>query len=528
MMPVQTVDFRNEKTAIQGQSGAGEDVPLARFADLQAGFQEQFERVFPHPRVPRAVVVIPSLSMDPDVLAKIDGVHHYEERMLFMLMLLQWPRTRLIYVTSQPIDPVIIDYYLHLLPGIPGVHARKRLTLFSCHDASPLPLTQKILDRPRVLDRIRAAVGDPDAAHLTCFNATPLERTLAVALGIPLYATDPILAHLGSKSGSRAVFRDAGVPMPDGFEDLHEVEAIIEALVALKRRQPALKKAVVKLNDGFSGEGNAVFGFQGAPADADALPDWVTQVLATRLRFEARGETWETYREKFKEMGGIVEAWVDGEDKRSPSVQCRINPLGEAVVISTHDQVLGGPSGQIFLGCTFPADPAYRLAIQAAGQRIADVLKRHGVLGRFGVDFISVREGDQWKHYAIEINLRKGGTTHPFLMLSFLTDGAFDVETGLYHTPNGQPRYYYASDNVQHPAYKGLTPEDILDIAVYHGLHFHGATQQGVVFHLIGALSEFGKLGVLCIGDSPEKAHALYAETIALLNQETGVDQPDA
>ena len=43
---------------------------------------------------------------------------------------------------------------------------------------------------------------------------------------------------------------------------------------------------------------------------------------------------------------------------------------------------------------------------------VADVLQLQSVLGRFSVDFISVMEGDRWHHYAIEINLRKGGTSH--------------------------------------------------------------------------------------------------------------------
>jgi hypothetical protein len=57
-----------------------------------------------------------------------------------------------------------------------------------------------------------------------------------------------------------------------------------------------------------------------------------------------------------------------------------------------------------------------------------------------------------------------------------------------------------------------------VDIAVEQQLHFHGATQEGVVFHLIGALSEFGKLGVLCIGDTPTRARTLYDETVHALD----------
>ena len=57
---------------------------------------------------------------------------------------------------------------------------------------------------------------------MTCFNAQSAERTLAVRLGIPIFANDPALEHLGSKSGSRHVFRAADVPMPDGCEDLRD------------------------------------------------------------------------------------------------------------------------------------------------------------------------------------------------------------------------------------------------------------------------------------------------------------------
>ena len=107
---------------------------------------------------------------------------------------------------------------------------------------------------------------------------------------------------------------------------------------------------------------------------------------------------------------------------RSPSVQLRVNPLGELEIISTHDQVLGGPSGPGLPGrARFPADAAYATHIQSLARSVGEVLHGKGVLGRFGVDFVRCRSAGGWQHYAIEINLRKGGTTHPFQMLQFLT-----------------------------------------------------------------------------------------------------------
>src|ERR1019366_681236 len=115
----------------------GSPTELAAFRALQSRLPDLFRKVFPDPRAPRTVVIIPSLSLDQDVMARVTGAHHYEERMLCMLMLLKMPRTRIIFVTSQPVSEDIIDYYLHLLPGIPVTHARKRLTLFSCLDSTP-------------------------------------------------------------------------------------------------------------------------------------------------------------------------------------------------------------------------------------------------------------------------------------------------------------------------------------------------------------------------------------------------------
>ena len=382
------------------------------FRELRDRLSWQFAKVFPDPLHPRSVLIVPSLTLDTDVMARIDGVHHYEERLLCLLLLLRMPATRVIYVTSEPVAEATIDYYLHLLEGVPHRHARERLTLLTCHDASERSLTEKILERPRLKQRIRDALGPADFAHMICFNVSGLERRLSVEFGIPIYGCDPDLLALGSKSGSRRIFREAGVSIPDGVEDLPDEDAVVEALCEIKARDPAMRRAVVKLNEGFSGEGNALFDFSGAP-EGNGLAGWVRGRLPA-MSFEAEGMTWEVFRPKFVEMGGIVEAFIEGEGKRSPSAQFRIDPTGRIGPLSTHDQVLGGQTGQEYLGATFPADEAYRLDVQEEGLKAARRLAEQGVLGRFGVDFISVPDGNGWRHYAIEINLRKGGTTHPF------------------------------------------------------------------------------------------------------------------
>jgi hypothetical protein len=224
------------------------------------------------------------------------------------------------------------------------------------------------------------------------------------------------------------------------------------------------------------------------------------------------------FLEKFCWLGGIVEEFIEGEIKESPSVQCRINPLGITDVISTHDQLLGGDSGQVFMGATFPAKKEYNKEIAFAGKCIGEELMKEGVLGRFAIDFLSVRSEQGWQHYAIEINLRKGGTTHPFLMLQFLTEGEFVWETGDYLMPNGQSRCYFASDNVVNEKYKGLSPHDLIDIAICNNLQYDGARQQGVMFHMMGALSQYGKLGMVCIAKTEKEAKDYFNKTLLILD----------
>ncbi len=258
------VDVRVAGATEPGWPDPGSAEELRSFAALQEKLEPLARRVLSDPRAPQTVIVVPSLTLDVEEFAKIPGAHHYEERLLCMLMLLRLPRTHVVYVTSQSLATAVVDYYLHLLPGIPMSHARARLTLLSCHDASDVPLTQKILDRPRLMARIQSAII-PDAVHMTCFNSTALERTLAVRLGIPLYGNDPKLNYLGTKSGSREAFREAGIPLPEGFEHLRDEDDVAEAIVELKRRKPEMRRAAIKLNEGFSGEGNAVFPYDGCP-----------------------------------------------------------------------------------------------------------------------------------------------------------------------------------------------------------------------------------------------------------------------
>ena len=502
----------------------------AQFRTLQSQLRDRWQALEVLDNSDYDILVIPSLSLDQRELQKIEGFLHYEERLLFSLIRLQNPRTRVIYVTSLPLAQIAIDYYLQLLPGIPFSHARDRLVLFSAYDASATSLTKKILERPRLIERIRASLRT-EKTYMICYNSTPLERELSVQLNVPLLALDPDLLYWGTKSGSRQIFQESGVPFPDGSELVKNADDLAVEAAQLWERQPTLQRMVVKLNEGFSGEGNALLDLRpiGDKAPGSASHNERVKAIASsfaNLKFEAKGETWDNFSTRIKELGAIVEAFIEGEIKRSPSVQARIIPTGEVEILSTHDQILGGPSGQIYLGCEFPADESYRLMLQQLGLKVGQNLALKGALERFSVDFIAVQKPDiagvpQWDIQAIEINLRKGGTTHPLMTLKFLTNGRYDLSTGLFYSQNACPKYYIATDNLQKDRYKGLLANDLMDIIAIHRLHFDTSTETGTVFHLMGCLSEFGKLGLTSIGNSPQQAQDIYNRVVKVLDEET-------
>ena len=499
--------------------GLSEDEANQRFDLLQQKLVPLWQSIQHFNSDPQTIVVVPSVSTD----AGVRGVRQQalEERYLFLLLLLRQPQARVIYVTSQAVHPAVVDYYLDLLPGVFAGHARKRLFLVSPLDGSAQPLTQKLLARPKLIDEIRSLILDRDRAHLVPYNTTQMERDLALRLGIPMYGADPRHAIFGTKSGARRIFAEEGVSHPLGVENLRSIDDMADAIQSMRRKRPSMTRVVAKLNEGVSGAGNASVDLAGLPLSG--APDEREAILG-RLRtmaFESPKMTPERFTGKLTAHGGVVEELIAGSDFRSPSAQLRVTPLGDVEALSTHDQMLGGPSGQAYLGCRFPANPEYAAAIMREAMKVGRRLAKEGVIGRFALDFVTVRnDRGETEVYAIEINLRKGGTTHPFLTLQFLTDGHYDAETGVFLTARGEPRCLVAGDHLHSARYRTFTHDDLFDIVARHGLHFDHSRQTGIVFHMINGVGEQGTIGLTAIAETALAADALYRRMGEILDAE--------
>ena len=117
--------------------GVSPEEAQRRFDALQAKLVDQWKLIGGYNVFEQTMVVVPSVSLNLNAPASV--LQMYEERMLFLLLLLRKPGARIIYLSSMPILPEILDYYMSLLPGVIPSHARRRLTTVPVLDATRRP-----------------------------------------------------------------------------------------------------------------------------------------------------------------------------------------------------------------------------------------------------------------------------------------------------------------------------------------------------------------------------------------------------
>ena len=312
----------------------------------------------------------------------------YEERYLFLLLLLRQPRARLIYVTSQPILPSVIDYYLDLLPGVIPSHARPRLFTVPVLDGTAAAVGEAARAAAAHGAHPRRSSPIRPRAHLVPYNTTELERDLAVRLGIPMYGADPRHFPLGTKSGCRQLFEEEGVPYPLGVENLTSIDDVIDAIVDVRGRKPvgragAREAQRRRLRRGQRAgrprrgarAGRRRRARRSAPRSTPCSSS--SRTYLRRVRREAR-------RARRRRRGADP-----GHRLQEPERAAAGHAARRVELLSTHDQLLGGKSGQSYLGLRLPrrtrsTRPRSRGRPPRSGARLAE----EGVIGRFALDFV--------------------------------------------------------------------------------------------------------------------------------------------
>jgi hypothetical protein len=455
--------------------------------------------------IDHVMIALASYSVGESLLSHyVDRIPAMEHRYLHSQTVLnRIEGCECVFVCSQAPEPEVLAYYQELVAPHRADAIRAKVRCIVVGDRSARSLSAKLLDRPDLLDELRRIVGDRPAL-IEPWNVTPDEVAVACAIGVPINGSDPSLRPAAFKSAGRHLFEAAGVATPVGCEHVRDVTGVVEAVRSIRMRRPGVRKVVVKHDDSGAGDGNAVIRVVdagGAPlGDEDvtaavlSLPDWYLSDLTA---------------------GGIVEELIEADEVRSPSVQVDMHPDGSARVLATHDQIVGGDNGQVYLGCRFPADPGYAGELGRVGAAVGAHLGRLGAVGRASVDTVAACQDQRWDVLAIEINLRKGGTTHPFSALRNLVPGRYDPDEGQWLADaDGEPRAYRSTDNVVDPAWTGRTPASVIRAIRDAGLQFDPTTGRGVVLHMLSCLAVDGRFGATAIASSRDEADAMFAAAI--------------
>lgn len=500
-------------------------------------------------------VVLNSLTYDVKGIRAIQGVEHYVSRYLGPVVLeaLLNPNVSYIYPTIFTIaDSEVLHYaepVLQLMsrqdPGFNLSEARQNLL-----DRIQRPqvtrsegwLGEQILADSDYQAQLMESL-EGRTAYAELYYATDSDSFLLNGLGLPVYGNPTATMSLGSKSGNKDVFERAGVPMARGKGYLTNRRQFAEEVYRLLSSY-GVSEFMVKLDEGASGLGNARF---------DLSPD--TLAFIEQRRQEAQGQTaggvfdiylgafaqtqadivsrieedlynqlrpanpeatsrsfWD---EEFAYQGqGIVEEFRSGVVS-SPSGQGRVNisvdSRGRVEVVSTHEQIL---AGQVFQGSVFPADESYRTELESYTARVAEVLAEDGFIGDFGVDFLLFEDGSLM---AVEINMRRGGTSHPQFQRQVLQQ--FDPSLNLVYRSTDT----HKSDRLRD--YDSV--DDFLASEEVQSVLFDFERGEGVFFHFAGAIAD-GKVGYTAHAATPERAQEIFDHVADLFPKpETPVEQEE-
>lgn len=430
----------------------------------------------------------------------------------------------LIMLQAPRIGSGVLDYLFTLLPA----HARdsqSRHALIEIDDARDMHLSEKVLARTSLLARLRSTLelAREHGHHvegLSCYSSSPRMAKLADRLGADLIDAEPTLLNWGTKSGSRQVFHQTGIRHPLGSYQPDMTIAGLAATLNDLTRRFGHGRWMAKADHGFgSGHGNVIIDTTELPAPLTA------STLDRALRPRAGRVSAADYGERVTSVGAIAEQVIGSGPNEALHYPSALGYLRrdrdgrvDVTFLGAHDQLLGS-SGD-YIGCRFPASPAYRTLVAEAAHKVLNHLAVLGVTGHVGVDFIAVVSAASTVPdgiYATEINLRQTGTTHPHRIARAVVPGDWN-SSGTLTDRSGREICYKGTDGIISPRYIGVSSGTLIErLQLSPQLAFNPQTGHGVIPHLWPSLERCGKVGATFIAASAAECDALECDFISLL-----------
>jgi hypothetical protein len=340
----------------------------------------------------------------------------------------------------------------------------------------------------------------------------------------PLEGQDEVLDHeqvivpkdLGTKSQCRRLYKEVGVAhAPGSYFPVHDVDTLVSDLYDFMWLRRDLLKFVVKLERSAAGDGNRTYDLTQVAQTPGFWSD--KDIGKVALKAELVQQFSEAYERRIHDHGAVFEAFISGDNFKSPAVLGMIKPETVEVYFD-YNQILGGNGGQTYMGSLGPAS-IFSSDMEAPGGSFKEVslkeptikilegLRQCGAQGAVGVDFVTCDEldekGNQVRNcYAIENNVRHTGTMYPYRTFFYLV-GKEILER----------KYFASTDSVKVKAF----PEgQALNVRRWfygeylpnNAYAYNPLTHSGcLIYRDTWALE---KMGVACIGDTEEQTVELF------------------
>ncbi|MCK9893727.1 peptide ligase PGM1-related protein [Frankia sp. AgB32] len=436
-------------------------------------------------------IVLYSFNFAEKLLREVSYLRFSAERGLCYLEELRREDLQLVLITSTEVSQAALDYHFREIFGFSEAQipsATSRLRLLSPALREGWPLDASVLADAEVMSALTSIAESSRSTSIVNFMATPTSDQIAVILGATIEEHGAaIAAETGSKLGGKSLLKRAGVRVPEGPTTL----LIEEGSVLAEIGRIAARSAVVKLNSAHwtAGVGNMV-----VPVEDVRRGGGLFEAAQT-VRLSA-----ENFRRELAAEGAVVEEYVD-DVVASPSGLGHINADGTVDIGPTHEQIL--VSGQ-YWGCRFPAEEGWRSSVLAATDRVGKTLADSGVRGTFGIDFVVAGDGGL---FAVEVNLRKVGTTHVVRYIEKVVGAQIETDGQLRR--DGGPDVFYVNGRMQEAALLGTAGETVLDLLRKECLLYRRESGEGVLLHCLGALPACGYLELTAIAASRARAAGL-------------------
>lgn len=330
---------------------------------------------------------------------------------------------------------------------------------------------------------LKRAIKQNGKGMLDTYHVTELESDYAKEIGIPLYGNSDISNKYGTKSGFRKLAKKIGIPIVRGYENQTEPQKILEKVNLIHKRS---NKCVVRLDEGVSGVGNLI------------LDKSEFKKLTSRERERVISTHLEKIPQRIPTSGCTVEEWVENVTS-SPSLQFEVNPNGEIILLSTHDQILEGPE-KWYTGCSYPSRNLGLSRIKIINQcfNFMDKLSKEGFQGYCGIDLIITSKN----YFFVEANIRKPGTTYPREFVR--------------RVYNGLEGIYYRARDIQSPVLKGKNFNDLQNI--FNKIIVSKKVRDGILIYNTGALADGGRFDVVIVSNDLTTLNELDRQFINLVN----------